>query len=169
MCQLVGQVGPLAEISIVLFSRHSFLKQNSWEANNVYGKIGLDISKNNCLDLMAPDSNNRVKNSHGILWSSCQINDILIKHRALKIFLLKRLFWFNIFYLGSLSIKEFISYNLTPLSLYGHIKQRITLVKSQTSKGQLISKCSFGVFVWTKIPSKKFDNFCPRIWRVVKS
>ena len=101
--------------------------------DQLVGKIGLEISRNNCLDLMAPDSNNRVKNSHGVLWSSCQINDILIKHRALKIFLLKRLFWFNIFYLGSLSIKEYISYNLTPLSLYGHIKQRITLVKSQTS------------------------------------
>ena len=31
------------------------------------------------------------------------------------------------------------------------------------SKGQLISKCPFGVIVWTKIPTKKFDNFCPRI------
>ena len=30
-------------------------------------------------------------------------------------------------------------------------------------KGQLIAKCPFGVIVWTKIPTKKFDNFCPRI------
>ena len=30
-------------------------------------------------------------------------------------------------------------------------------------KGQLISKCLFGVIVSTKIPTKKFDNFCPRI------
>ena len=30
-------------------------------------------------------------------------------------------------------------------------------------KGQLISKCPFGVIVSTKIPTKKFDNFCPRI------
>jgi dynein heavy chain 2 len=30
-------------------------------------------------------------------------------------------------------------------------------------KGQLISKCPFGVILWTKIPTKKFDNFCPRI------
>ena len=36
-------------------------------------------------------------------------------------------------------------------------------------KGQLISKCPFGVIVSTKIPTKKFDNFCPRIWKVVKS
>ena len=30
-----------------------------------------------------------------------------------------------------------------------------------SSKGQLISKCPLGVIVWTKIPTKKFDNFCP--------
>jgi hypothetical protein len=36
-------------------------------------------------------------------------------------------------------------------------------------KGQLISKCPFDVIVWTKIPTKKFDKFCPRIWEVVKS
>jgi hypothetical protein len=30
-------------------------------------------------------------------------------------------------------------------------------------KGQLISKCPFGVIVSTKIPTKKFDNFCLRI------
>ena len=29
------------------------------------------------------------------------------------------------------------------------------------TKGQLISKCPFGVIVWTKIATKKFDNFCP--------
>jgi hypothetical protein len=31
------------------------------------------------------------------------------------------------------------------------------------AKGQLISKCPFGVIASTKIPTKKFDNFCPRI------
>ena len=41
--------------------------------------------------------------------------------------------------------------------------------KLNTVKGQLISKCPFGVIVSTKIPTKKFDNFCPRIWKVVKS
>ena len=30
-------------------------------------------------------------------------------------------------------------------------------------KGQLISKCPFGVIVWTKITTKKFDKFCHRI------
>ena len=29
------------------------------------------------------------------------------------------------------------------------------------SKGQLISKCPFGVIVWTKIPTKKFPGFLP--------
>ena len=32
----------------------------------------------------------------------------------------------------------------------------------RSPKGQLISKCPFGVIVSTKIPTKKFDNFCPR-------
>ena len=40
---------------------------------------------------------------------------------------------------------------------------------SAGSKGQLISKCLFGVIASTKISTKKFDNFCPRIWKVVKS
>ena len=29
-------------------------------------------------------------------------------------------------------------------------------------KGQLISKCPFGVIVWTKIATKKFDNLLAR-------
>ena len=41
------------------------------------------------------------------------------------------------------------------------IQSSITWV--ELSKGQLISKCPFGVIVWTKIPTKDFDNFCPRI------
>ena len=32
----------------------------------------------------------------------------------------------------------------------------------KSAKGQLISKCPFGVIVLTKKPTKKFDNFCPR-------
>ena len=34
---------------------------------------------------------------------------------------------------------------------------------SGTSVGQLISKCPFGVIVWTKIPTKNLTNFCPRL------
>ena len=30
-----------------------------------------------------------------------------------------------------------------------------------TFKGQLISKCPFGVIVWTKIPTKMFPGFLP--------
>ena len=40
---------------------------------------------------------------------------------------------------------------------------------SVDAKGQLISKCPFGVIVWTKIPTKNLTNFCPRIKKVVKS
>ena len=36
-------------------------------------------------------------------------------------------------------------------------------IDNKTVKGQLISKCLFGVIVWTKISTKKFDKFCPRI------
>ena len=39
----------------------------------------------------------------------------------------------------------------------------------KVSKGQLISKCLFGVIVWAKISTKKFDKFCPRILNGVKS
>ena len=31
------------------------------------------------------------------------------------------------------------------------------------SKGQLISKFSFGVIIWIKIPTKNLTSFCPRI------
>ena len=31
----------------------------------------------------------------------------------------------------------------------------------KTAKGQLISKCPFGVIVWTKIPTKYFPGFLP--------
>ena len=34
--------------------------------------------------------------------------------------------------------------------------------KFSFTKGQLISKCPFGVIVSTKITTKKFANFCPR-------
>ena len=31
-------------------------------------------------------------------------------------------------------------------------------------KGQLISKCPFGIIVWTKIPTKLFLDFCPEFF-----
>ena len=36
-------------------------------------------------------------------------------------------------------------------------------IRELLAKGQVISKCPFGVIVSTKIPTEKFDNFCPRI------
>ena len=39
----------------------------------------------------------------------------------------------------------------------------IFLINIVPIKGQLISKCPFAVIVSTKIPTKKFDNFCPRV------
>ena len=40
---------------------------------------------------------------------------------------------------------------------------------NKVTKGQLISKCPLGVIVSTKTPTKKFDNFCPGICKVVNS
>ena len=37
--------------------------------------------------------------------------------------------------------------------------------KLQSIKGQLISKCPFVLIVSTKIPTEKFDKFCPRMGR----
>ena len=39
-----------------------------------------------------------------------------------------------------------------------HVVEKEKLV---LAKGQLISKCPFGVIVWTKIPTKEFDKFLP--------
>ena len=44
-----------------------------------------------------------------------------------------------------------VSYNMTHLFMFRFI-----------TKGQLISKCLLVVIVSTKIPTKKFHNFCPR-------
>ena len=47
----------------------------------------------------------------------------------------------------------------------GFLKDFLTHLfsKAALTKGQLISKCPLGVIIWTKIPTKKFDKFCPRI------
>ena len=45
----------------------------------------------------------------------------------------------------------------------GHIP--LCNVKQSMSKGQLNSKCPFGLIVSTKIPTEKFDKFCPRMGR----
>ena len=38
-----------------------------------------------------------------------------------------------------------------------HLKEAFTLF----DKGQLISKCPFGVIIWTKIPTNFFPGFLP--------
>ena len=46
---------------------------------------------------------------------------------------------------------------------FGDWKEVIIDDKLPILKGQLISKCSFGFIVLTKIPTEKFDKFCPRM------
>ena len=41
-------------------------------------------------------------------------------------------------------------------TLYAH-----TVSQFICTKGQLISECPFGVIIWTKITTKKFDKFLP--------
>ena len=49
------------------------------------------------------------------------------------------------------------------LSKHNRIFVKLEYVVSKIDKGQLISKCPFGVIVWTKIATKNLTNFCPRI------
>ena len=44
------------------------------------------------------------------------------------------------------------------------LKSLIPTFISFYSKGQLISKCPFGIIVWTKIPTKLFLDFCPEMF-----
>ena len=52
------------------------------------------------------------------------------------------------------------------LCLFFHLLQlsqkKIEDRKGIIAKGQLISKCPFGVIVWTKIPTKFFPGFLPQ-------
>ena len=53
------------------------------------------------------------------------------------------------------------------LLVYSNLKkttQKISRISALASKGQLISKCPFGIIVWTKIPTKLFLDFCPEIF-----
>ena len=43
------------------------------------------------------------------------------------------------------------------------IKDLSYTILAELIKGQLISKCPFGVIVWTNIQTKNLTNFCPRI------
>ena len=44
-------------------------------------------------------------------------------------------------------------------SAKSYLRKQVTI--GRTAKGQLISKCLLEKIVWTKIATKKFDNFCP--------
>ena len=58
-------------------------------------------------------------------------------------------------------MKSSALYDLISLSTYTADRLNINLAV----KGQLISKCPFGFIVSTKIPTEKFDKFCPRMGR----
>ena len=52
--------------------------------------------------------------------------------------------------------------NLKVGTLEFELVEQVNLsVKIVNFKGQLISKCPFGVIVWTKIPTKFFPGFLP--------
>ena len=57
-------------------------------------------------------------------------------------------------YFGTASLHSVSFKRLAKVDLHVH---------SSVAKGQLISKCPFGVIVWTKISTKNLTNFCPRI------
>ena len=62
----------------------------------------------------------------------------------------------------SKEFKKFLGYSSSggAASRYIALKVKPSYIIEGT-KGQLISKCLLGVIVSTKIPTKKFDNFCP--------
>ena len=59
----------------------------------------------------------------------------------------------------STSWYRFIQYQKCPKWI--RVKHRLVKNLETLLKGQLISKCPFGVIVWTKIPTKLFQDFCP--------
>jgi hypothetical protein len=44
-----------------------------------------------------------------------------------------------------------------------HVGLQTRYHESLFTKGQFISKCPFGVIIWTKTPMKISEHFCPRI------
>ena len=59
---------------------------------------------------------------------------------------------------GQLPPPPFFDRSINPISI---LNRGTEYVHHVITKGQLISKCLLGVIVWTKIATKKFDNFCP--------
>ena len=58
------------------------------------------------------------------------------------------------------------SFSENLLRLIKHMKSKSDVPEpsfEKVPKGQLISKCLFGVIVWTKKPTKFFKDFCPSL------
>ena len=58
-------------------------------------------------------------------------------------------------------VEEYLEDKRLEERLGGAFKDRPDEDLFTIDKGQLISKCPFGVIVWTKIPTKIFENVCP--------
>ena len=59
--------------------------------------------------------------------------------------------------------RHFSKKSKKPGSIAKEIEGGSSFKSAKLAKGQLISKCPFGVIIWTKIPKKNLTNFCPRI------
>ena len=57
-----------------------------------------------------------------------------------------------------------VSFKGLPITLYTINHTCCGSEICHSTKGQLISKCPFGIIVWTKIPTKLFLDFCPEFF-----
>ena len=57
-----------------------------------------------------------------------------------------------------------VSFKGLPITLYTINHTCCGSEICHSTKGQLISKCPFGIIVWTKIPTKLFVDFCPEFF-----
>ena len=69
-------------------------------------------------------------------------------------------------YNGSSFMNLYVQLHSKKVSNKTSEKNKFCLVSQQSkiTKGQLISKCHFGLIVWTKIPTKIFLDFCPEFF-----
>ena len=93
------------------------------------------------------------------------------RHRSCRSFGFQSIFIANFtkyFATNTLSIKR-IQFEMARNTIKATLMVNISIKshhfsrKNSSFKGQLISKCPFGVIVWTKIPTKNLTNFCPSI------
>ena len=66
-------------------------------------------------------------------------------------------------YLSENQLFKALNYFSHESGFHSYVKDLLPLVPTNETftKGQLISKCPFGVIVWTKIPTKFFPKFLP--------